>query len=252
MGFLLMGCTLISGGIGWTVAAELSPTLEKLKATLALDHRSDENRDRDGNRSPVKAMEFCGLRDDMAVIEFGPGSGWYTEILGPVLRDKGALYIVYKDKWMENLDTLLALDIMSAVKKHPVDIGWNSEEKIFDVGEIAFNDIKADLALNIREYHNFNTEGATKLNAAIFAALKPGGRYCIIDHTRRHMEARHNEVRRRADPVQVIKEVQAAGFVFTDWSNLFFKPDDELRYEVGRKTVTGNTDRFSLLFIKPG
>ena len=102
MGFLLMGCTMISDGIGGTAAAELSPTLEKLKATLAMDHRSEENRDRDGNRSPVKAMEFCGLRDNMVVIEFGPGSGWYTEILGPVLREKGALYIAYKDKWMEN------------------------------------------------------------------------------------------------------------------------------------------------------
>ena len=53
------------------------------------------------------------------------------------------------------------------------------------------------------------------------------------------------------DPVLVIKEVQAAGFVLEDFSNLHFKPDDELRYEVGRKTVTGNTDRFVLLFRKP-
>ena len=251
IGMLLAICTMVFDGISGAAAAELSPTLEKLKAALDMDHRSQENRERDENRSPVKAMAFCGLRDDMTVIEFGPGSGWYTEIIGPVLQEKGALYISYKEKWMAKLDTLLTNDFMSAVKKHPVDIGWNSEEKHFDVGEIVFNGIKADMALNIREYHNFNTEGAAKMSAAIFAALKPGGRYCIIDHTRRHMEARHNEVRRRADPVQVIKEVQAAGFVFSDWSNLFFKPDDELRYEVGRKTVTGNTDRFSLLFIKP-
>jgi predicted methyltransferase len=252
MGTVLAVCTVVSHGIGGALAAEQSPTLEKLEAALAMDHRSEESRNRDDNRTPIKAMEFCGLRDDMTVIEFGPGSGWYTEILGPVLQEKGALYISYKDSWMDSLDTLLARDIMSAVSKHPIDIGWNSEEKHFDVGEITFDGISADMALNIREYHNFTIAGAASLNTALFAALKPGGHYCIIDHTRRHMEDRHNEVRRRADPVQVIKEVQDAGFIFVDWSDMFFKPDDELRYEVGRKTVTGNTDRFSLLFMKPG
>ena len=29
------------------------------------------------------------------------------------------------------------------------------------------------------------------------------------------------------------------------------RADDELEYEVGRKSVTGNTDRFTLLFQKP-
>ncbi|MCP4329724.1 MAG: hypothetical protein GY791_14955 [Alphaproteobacteria bacterium] len=49
----------------------------------------------------------------------------------------------------------------------------------------------------------------------------------------------------------MILEVQAAGFHLVDYADLFFRPDDELRYEVGRKTVTSNTDRFALLFRKP-
>lgn len=48
-----------------------------------------------------------------------------------------------------------------------------------------------------------------------------------------------------------IKEIQAAGFEFVDYSDLHYRPDDELRYEVGRKTVTGNTDRWTLKFRKP-
>ncbi len=139
---------------------------------------------------------------------------------------------------------------MSAVEKHPIDIGWNSEEKRFEVGEVAYALKDADLALNIREYHNLNSEGARRVNRATYSALRPGGYYCIIDHTRRHMEPRNQENRRRADPVRVILEVQEAGFDLVDYSDLFFKPDDELRFEVGRKTVTGNTDRFSLLFRK--
>jgi predicted methyltransferase len=112
----------------------LTLTPEEIKAALVMDHRNAENRARDKNRDPIRAMRFCRLRDDMTVIEFGPGSGWYTEIL---------------------------------------------------------------------------------------------------------------------DPVRVIHEVLTAGFVFVDYSDMFFKADDELRYEVGRPTVKGNTDRFAFLFRKP-
>lgn len=229
---------------------EFPATEAKLKAALAMEHRSPENRARDENRKPIEAMRFCGLREDMTVLEFGPGSGWYTEILGPVLNEKGRLIVAYKDSWMESLDPLLARNFMSAVEKHPIPITWNSEEKRFDVGEITYNLENVDLALNIREYHNLDEGGADRLNRATHAALKPGGYYCIIDHTRRHMEPDYHENRRRADPVKVILEVQAAGFELVDSSGLFFRPDDELRFEVGRKTVTGNTDRFSLLFRK--
>lgn len=247
----LLTAALVLSQTGAVSAAELSPTLEKLKAAMAMEHRSEKNVARDKNRAPLKAMEFCGLRDDMTVIEFGPGNGWYTEILGPVLQEKGALYLVNKDKWLAKLDDMLARPSMSAVKKHPIDIDWNRDDRVFQVDLIATDIRDADLALNIREYHNFDTAGAIQLSEALFEALKPGGLYCIIDHTRRHMEPKWSENRRRADPVQVIKEVQAAGFLFVDFSDMFWKPDDELRFEVGRKTVTGNTDRFTLLFQKP-
>lgn len=236
---------------GHAAASDFSATEAKLKAALAMDHRSAESRERDENRNPVEAMRFCHLEDSMTVIEFGPGSGWYTEILGPVLQERGRLIIVYKDSWMDDLDPLLARDFMSAVEKYPIDISWNSELKRFDIGDVTYAVTNADLALNIREYHNFGPEGASRINRATYDALKPGGYYCIIDHTRRHMEPTNQENRRRADPIQVILEVQAAGFVLVDSADLFFRPDDELRYEVGRKTVKGNTDRFALLFRKP-
>jgi predicted methyltransferase len=41
------------------------------------------------------------------------------------------------------------------------------------------------------------------------------------------------------------------GFVLDKSSDKFYRPDDALSFEVGRKTVTGNTDRFMLVFRKP-
>jgi predicted methyltransferase len=88
------------------------------------------------------------------------------------------------------------------------------------------------------------------MNRAAYDALKPGGIYAVVDHTRRHMQADDPENRRRIDPVLAIKEIQAAGFKLVDFSTLHYKPDDELRYEVGRASVTGNTDRWTLKFVK--
>ena len=76
---------------------------------------------------------------------------------------------------MDDLGPLLVRDFMSAVEKHPVDISWNSELKRFDIGDVTYNVRDADLALNIREYHNFGPEGASRINHATYDALKPGG-----------------------------------------------------------------------------
>jgi len=108
-----------------------------------------------------------------------------------------------------------------------------------------------DLVLTFRNLHNFTEEGRRGMNEAVFKALKKGGHYGVVDHTRRHMQADDNENWRRMDPVLMIKEIEAAGFEFVDYATLHYRADDELRYEVGRKTVTGNTDRFTLLFRKP-
>jgi len=59
------------------------------------------------------------------------------------------------------------------------------------------------------------------------------------------------ETCRREDSVEVILEVRKAGFVLKRSSDIVYKPDDKLIYEIDRKTVTGNTDRFSLVFRKP-
>ena len=108
-----------------------------------------------------------------------------------------------------------------------------------------------DLVVTFRNMHNFDVNGRKAVNQAAFDALKSGGHYGVIDHTRRHMQPMTSEVWRRADPIQIMQELLDIGFEFAGYSNLHYKPDDVLRYEVGRKSVTGNTDRFTFLFRKP-
>ena len=107
------------------------------------------------------------------------------------------------------------------------------------------------MALTFRNVHNFDAESRARMNRAVFDALKPGGLYGVVDHTKRHMEPENPENRRRIDPVLVVKEMLDIGFEFVGYSDLHYRADDELRYEVGRSSVTGNTDRFTFLFRKP-
>jgi predicted methyltransferase len=89
------------------------------------------------------------------------------------------------------------------------------------------------------------------LHRAVFDALKPGGVYGIVDHTRRHNEPTTRENWRRIDLVLVIKEILDAGFVFDGFADLHYRPDDELRYDTQRPTVAGYSDRFTFRFRKP-
>ncbi|CAM2069652.1 Class I SAM-dependent methyltransferase [Sulfidibacter corallicola] len=231
---------------------QMSDLQKRVQEIMNMEHRSQASKDRDRNRNPVRALEFFRIREDMKVLEFMPGAGWYTEILGPLLNEKGELIVATNPNWIpKNLNELLKTENFSNVKVYDNGIGWDRENRCFDTSKMKLDVADLDMVLSIREYHGFSNEGAQVFNKQVFKALKPGGYYAIIDHTRRHMEAESGENGRRRDPVLIIKHLLDAGFEFVDYSDMFFRPDDELRYEVGRKTVTGNTDRFTFLFRKP-
>jgi predicted methyltransferase len=232
-------------------SAQLTPLQEKVAAVMKMDHRDDGDTARDRNRDPVRALEFFGLKDNMKVIEFIPGGGWYTKILAPVLKDKGELHIASKSEWLDEKDDLLKVEALNKTRKLPIELDWNNKELRYEFDRLSFRITDADMVLNIREYHNFNQEDKTKLNKAVFDSLKPGGTYVIVDHSRRPMAPETDELGRREDPVKVILEVQAAGFQLEKSSDMFYRPDDELQYEVGRQSVRGNTDRFTFVFRKP-
>lgn len=224
---------------------------ERLEAAMQSELRTPEEKERDRNRRPVETLQFLGIDADMKVLELIPGGGWYTKILAPSLRDEGELFVAIGTSRVK--DNLLTLSDFDKIKVLEPGLEFKEGAKprlrtvdAFDLGETGF-----DAALTFRNMHNFDAAGRKNINDAVFRALKPGGIYGVVDHTRRHMEPFTMENRRRADPVVIIKELLDAGFKFVDYSDVHYRSDDELRYEVGSNTVTGNSDRFTLLFKKP-
>lgn len=233
------------------IAGDFDAVKARLEIALAADVRGTEDTNRDKDRLPVQTLEFFGLRDDMKVIELIPGAGWYTKLLAPVLRDNGEFYVAYgTSRVAENLMPLAGFDhIRLAATGSSMARPPGARHYVLDAADIGVTG--ADMVFTFRNYHNFDAESRAAMNQAVFDALKPGGIYAVVDHSRRHMEPDNPENRRRVDPVMAIKEIQAAGFEFVDYSDLHYRADDELRFEVGRATVTGNTDRFSFKFRKP-
>jgi predicted methyltransferase len=223
---------------------------EALEAAMASDARTEAEVARDANRKPIETLTFFGLEEDMRVLELLPGGGWYTKLLAPVLADKGKLYVSIGTTNVAKLVDSGALPGVEVIEAAG-EFKRSETTRRFYIDGLAMDVEDLDMVLTFRNMHNFTAEGRRDLNAAAFKALKSGGIYGVVDHTRRHMQGDYYEVWRRMDPVQMIKEIEAAGFEFIDYSDLHYRPDDTLEYEVGRRTVTGNTDRFTLKFRKP-
>lgn len=237
---------------GLVFAADFDAVKDKLETAMKADVRSESDTDRDRNRKPVATLEFFGLRDDMKVVELLPGRGWYTKLLAPVLAENGELFVAYGiSRVSENLLGEDGFDkVKSAADEANIYRPEGSRFYVLENADLGVSDV--DIVFTFRNYHNFGPEGRAAINKAVYDALKPGGIYAVVDHNRRHMQSNDAENRRRVDPVLAIREIQAAGFELVDFSDLHYRPDDELRYEVGRKTVTGNTDRWTLKFRKTG
>ena len=235
---LLVGSSLSSMSFG----ADFEAVKSKLKTAMDAEIRTEKETDRDRNRRPVETLEFFGLRDDMKVVELIPGGGWYTKLLAPVLAENGELYIAYgagrAHKQLEGKPGFEKLKITA----EGTEMGRAEGARLYSASNTDLGVKNVDMILTFRNYHNFDDPSRAAINQSAFKALKSGGVYALVDHTRRHMQGHNDENRRRFDPVLAIKEIEAAGFIFVDYSDLHYKADDELLYEVGRKTVTGSTD----------
>lgn len=234
-----------------TTASAANEIDAKVEAALAAESRPQADVDRDRNRRPLETLKFLGLEDDMTVIELLPGGGWYTRVLAPVLAENGKLYVaigtgrtartVLTEPGFENVSVLETTD----------NVHRPEGARFYQIDDFEFGIANVDMVLTFRNMHNFDAESRGRLNDQVFKALKSGGLYGVVDHTARHMEPPNPENRRRIDPVLVIKELLDIGFEFVGYSDLHYRADDELEYEVGRRSVSGNTDRFTLLFRKP-
>ena len=84
---------------------------------------------------------------------------------------------------------------------------------------------------------------------AMFAALKPGGIYFVEDHSAPGTGLTATRTLHRIDPMAVVSQVTAAGFVLEATSDLVANPDDP--HTANPRDVTPTSDKFAFRFRRP-
>jgi predicted methyltransferase len=145
-----------------------------------------KDKPRDAWRHPMETLRFFGLQPKMTVVEFWPGSGWYTEILAPYLAEGGGRYIAAGFQTGPGADPAQG-QLMSAFAER-----FTNDRKLYGEVELAaFGPTSGpvaepgtvDLVLFMRNIHAWMAAGvAEKAFADAYAALRPGGILGIEQH----------------------------------------------------------------------
>jgi predicted methyltransferase len=93
------------------------------------------------------------------------------------------------------------------------------------------------------------------MNRAIFAALRPGGVFGIVDHSARPGSGVADvKTLHRIEESVVRQEVEAAGFQLAARAEFLRNPDDRRDWNDSPSAAAerrGRSDRFVLKFVKP-
>ena len=226
------------------------PVTQDLASLLASDARSDADRARDAGRKPAEVIAFLGIGAGMDVIDIIGAGGYYTEVLslavgpdGHVTAQNPAVVMQMREGANEKaLGERLAnnrLPNVSRLDKEMADI--SAADGPFDA---------AFTALNLHDiYNRYGEESAVGTMKLIFAALKPGGIFGVIDHS--GLAANDNSALHRMQKEDAIRVAKAAGFVVEADSGLLHNHSDDMSQGVFVEGLRGHTHRFLLKLRKP-
>lgn len=215
--------------------------------------RPSEDVARDANRKPLEVIAFAGVKPGDRVIDFIPGGGYFTRILSGVVGPQGHVYATVPSA-AADYQAKLTATIETFAKSHP-----NVTIEIAK-GALAPSDGPVDFFWTAQNYHDlYNPVGPNAgppsllfINKAVFAALKPGGVYLIIDHDDAPGSGvTHTKSLHRIEAAVVRKDIEAAGFVFDGESRLLKNPADPHTALVFDPSIRGHTDQFIYRFRKP-
>ena len=115
-----------------------------------------------------------------------------------------------------------------------------------------------DIVFTAQNYHDYHDPfmgpaDMAAFNKAVFAALKPGGAFVVIDHAAPAGSGlADTNTLHRIDPTVVKKEVEAAGFRLEAEGRFLANPSDPKTAKVFDPSIRGHTDQFAFRFVKPG
>src|SRR6185312_11752032 len=217
------------------------------QAIVAASDRSDADRQTDQRRQPAKMLAFTGVTEGMKVLDMEANAGYSTELLARAVGPTGTVY---------------AQDPASIIEKFVKDKFDNRAKKpamknvvhvIRDFDDPIPPDVSnLDMITFFFAYHDvtYMPVDRAKMNAKMFAALKPGGYLIIADHSARKgdgISVAHTL--HRVEEATLRQEIEAAGFKLVAEGDFLHHPEDPRDVKVFKPAVP--VDEFVLKYQKP-
>ena len=219
-----------------------------IEAAVADPARPAADRARDALRKPAACLEFAGIHRGMTIAELFPGAGYFTRIFSRVVGPRGHVYefagkprkpgeavpvkaIAADPHYYHNI-TVAIWPVGKLPVPKPVDLVWTSQ--------------------NYHDLHNVPGLDVADFDRAVYAALKPGGIFLVLDHVAPAGSGfSDTDTLHRIDPEAAKKEIMSAGFEFVGESDVLHNPDDPHTKIVFDPSIRGRTDQFIFKFRKP-
>jgi predicted methyltransferase len=223
-----------------------------VQAAVDAPDRSADDRALDAVRQPARMLALFGIQPGMRVAELGAGGGYTTELLVRVVGPAGRVYgqnspFILKRVAEAPWSARLAKPLMKDVVRLDRDFEDPFPADVRDL----------DAVLIVLLYHDtvWQKVDRARMNRAVYAALKPGGVYGIVDHSAKpgtglaDVESLH-----RIDEAVLKNEVEAAGFRLAAQSDFLRNPSDARDWSPSPRAAgerRGTSDRFVLKYLKP-
>lgn len=215
-------------------------------AAVAASARPEADRARDADRKPAEMLAFAGIAPGQRVGDLIPGGGYFTRLFAAAVGASGRVYALIPPPSPQRPDDA----IKALVAEYP-----NAE-----IVQQSFTALRlpepCDVIFTAQNYHDLHLArlnlDVAAVNRQIFAALKPGGVYVVVDHSAKPgADVGVADTLHRIDPAIVRRELEAAGFVYDGASDALRNPADTREASVFDPSIRGKTDQFAMRFRKP-
>lgn len=203
--------------------------------------RTERDRRMDAERMPAQFLPFTQVAPGMRVMDVSSGGGYTSQLLALAVGPNGTLFAQAPHP---------GATLTKRLADHP-QANFVLVERPFD-DPVPPGTPSLDLITLILNYHDITYQPVDreKMNARLFAALKPGGHFVVIDHSSRAGKGiSEGKTLHRIDEAVVLDEVRKAGFVLEAEGDFLRNPADARDEPSGRPKVP--TDKFALRFVKP-
>ena len=236
---------------GKAFAADLRE--EAIAAAILDPSRPSTDTARDANRKPAQTLVFAGVKPGDKIADYAAGSGYFTRLFSVAAGPTGHVYASVPGALFKYSNIVKGIaEVQSYAYTHA-----NVSVTFAAALDAARYPEKLDMFWISQNYHDLHDSfmgpvDMAAFNRTVFAALKPGGLYIVLDHVAaKGSPADVTDTLHRIEPSTVRREVEAVGFKFEAESDVLANPSDPHTAGVFDPSIQGRTDQFILKFRRP-